>query len=222
MRTILTEVWRQLLEVLFPAICLNCKKHLGRDESDRAICPDCFSKIDILKSTSGERLLAVCLYGDPSIKALIHGLKFKHFTNTLPDIKQLISLFLENNLSVLSAEYDFITYIPLHPRRERSRGFNQSRLIAEIFAKAVKLPIHPILRRVRNTKEQSSIRDPKERTENVKNCFTPLSETTTVKDMNIILVDDVYTSGATALEAKNTLEMLGASKVTIFVLAKAG
>ena len=170
----------------------------------------------------GEHPVAVCSYENPAVKALIHGLKFKRFTNTLLHIRELISLSLENNRAVFSREHDFITYIPLHPQRERARGFNQARLIAEVLAGLLELPVHPTLRRIRNTKEQSSIKDHGERYKNVENCFAPFLGTVAIKDMNIILVDDVYTSGTTVLEAQNILKQLGANKITIFVLAKAG
>jgi len=222
MRTILTRVWRQILEVLFPSICLGCKTYLNKDELHRAICEVCFQKINIEEFLPEKDLIAVSSYVDTSVRALIHGLKFKRFTNTLFDIKQLIVLFLKDKSSTLSAEYDFITFVPLHLQRERTRGFNQARLIAEILASALQLPAHSVLRRVRNTKEQSSIKSPEERSKNVEHCFVPITSEITIKDMKIILVDDVYTSGSTAREAQRTLESLGARKVTIFVLAKAG
>ncbi len=222
MRTIVTEVWQRLLEILFPAVCLSCKRYLGKEGVSRIICQDCFSKIHISKSIPGEHLVAICSYENPAVKALIHGLKFRRFTNTLLHIRELISLSLKNNRAAFSGEHDFVTYIPLHLQRERARGFNQARLIAEILAEVLELPTHPTLRRIRNTKEQSSIKDHGERYKNVENCFAPFPGVVAVKDMNIILVDDVYTSGTTALEARNILKQLGANKVTIFVFAKAG
>jgi ComF family protein len=113
--------------------------------------------------------------------------------------------------------------IPLHPKKERERGFNQSLLIAEAlrdFLSGSPPLISQILVRVKNTKAQAEIKDSDKRKENVRSCFA-VKNPSEIKGKNIILIDDVFTSGATANEAVRTLKTAGARRILVLVLAKA-
>ena len=94
-------------------------------------------------------------------------------------------------------------------------------MIAKILGKILNLPVVSTLRRVRRTKEQSSIRNTKERLNNVRDCFA-LGDATAVKNKRIILADDVYTSGATISEAAKVLSQAGVEDIKVFVLANVG
>ena len=210
------KVWQYILQILFPAICLNCKSYLEKGQREQALCNRCFGEIELIESQPG--LMAVGLYSNSPLQALIHGLKFKHFTHTLVQIEALVSRYVrERHMS--QEHYDLITYIPLHPKRERSRGFNQAELIAEILGRVLGLPVSPTLKRIRETKEQSSIKGTEMRLQNVAGCFAVDGEYS-LRSKNVILVDDVYTSGATTSEAIKTLRGRGAANCVVFVLAR--
>ena len=113
-----------------------------------------------------------------------------------------------------------VSPIPLHPGRERERGFNQSDLLAEIFSKHFGLAKINLLERKINNQPQAKSKNYQERQENMKNCFS-LVRGGSVKNKNIILVDDVFTSGATLREAARTLKKAGAGKIIGLVVAKA-
>jgi ComF family protein len=121
--------------------------------------------------------------------------------------------------------------IPLSTQRERKRGFNQSLLIAKIFADHFKLKLDSdTLIRDKHTEAQSEIRDFEKKCENVKNCFSVKKPDLVhpahnelmcgVQGKNFILIDDVVTSGATFFEAASALKRAGAKKIIAFAAAK--
>jgi len=113
-----------------------------------------------------------------------------------------------------------IVPVPLHSRRKRERGFNQAKLLAEIVARHFNLTLIEALKRIKNTKPQAKIKDIEKRMKNISNCFV-IKNPEMIQGKNIILVDDVFTSGATMNEAVKILKQNGAKKVIALVLAKA-
>lgn len=113
-------------------------------------------------------------------------------------------------------EIDVIIPIPLHKKRMRKRGYNQSAIIAETMGKQLGIPVDiKILKRTVNTKPQKDL-DEKERKQNLKNAFQterPLEYS------NVLLVDDIYTTGATIDAAAESLKMAGAKKVYFLTIA---
>ena len=103
-----------------------------------------------------------------------------------------------------------VTYIPLHPSREQSRGYNQSYLLAREFSRAMGLPLSNTLQRIKNTKPQASL-SRQDRRENVQGMFAPIEEKYT--DLPLLLVDDVLTTGATMEEAVKTLKDSGQVRI---------
>lgn len=110
--------------------------------------------------------------------------------------------------------------IPLHPKKERQRGFNQSKLIAEFLTDKLNLEFCDALKRIKNTEPQAKIKDPEKRMKNINGCFE-IKNPEKIQGKNILLVDDVFTSGSTISEAVKILKINGASKIIAVVLAKA-
>lgn len=116
-------------------------------------------------------------------------------------------------------QFDLLVPVPLHPKRERARGFNQAALLAEEIGAGWGLRVGDrVLHRVRATETQSGGR--REREDNVKGAFAVLWPER-VKDLRLLLIDDVFTTGATAGECTKTLLTAGASAVGIYTLARA-
>ncbi|MCL5017523.1 MAG: ComF family protein [Patescibacteria group bacterium] len=158
-------------------------------------------------------------YESGPIKNIVKFLKYNKWKGLL----NVMTPFIENYLNLL--KYDFQNFvvvpIPLHKDRERERGFNQSKLIAEIFSKKTGAIINAdVIKRVKATKTQADLKDPKERQENVKDCFE-IKDLETIKNKNVVLVDDVFTTGSTIGEAATLLKKHGAKKIIAFVFAKA-
>lgn len=119
------------------------------------------------------------------------------------------------------AECDFIVPVPLHWRRLIKRRYNQSALIAQLLAKETGLSYQPeILKRIRHTPVQGHL-SAKDRYKNVRHAFIANKKfTDKIQDKNIVLIDDVYTTGATVEECADVLYAVGAARVDVLTVAR--
>ena len=163
-------------------------------------------------------LLAASSYNNPALRALIWQLKFKRRTSAADMLAKLLQKVLQT-ASVHLRDYICIP-LPLHPGRQRSRGFNQAEMISNRILVGITVS-HPILVRTRRTKPQTQTADRAERKKNLKNCFA-VARPEAVAGKNILLIDDVWTSGATMNEASRVLKLAGARRIIGLVVAKAG
>jgi ComF family protein len=116
--------------------------------------------------------------------------------------------------------YEVITPVPLHLGRLRWRGFNQSLLLAQAIGQKEKIAVDPfLLERTRSTAPQTQLSE-KERKNNVRGAFT-VSNPERLQGTCVLLIDDVYTSGATVNECARVLRRSGATAVDVFTLARA-
>ena len=120
----------------------------------------------------------------------------------------------------LRLENCIVVPVPLYPSRRRKRGFNQAEILAEIVSKHFGWQLETrVFKRIRETKPQIEMKDYKDREANIKNCFD-VTNKNAIKNKNIILVDDVYTSGATMKEAIKILKRGGAANIIALTVAK--
>jgi ComF family protein len=148
---------------------------------------------------------------------LLHGLKYQDKTHLAPYLASL----LYNVGALFLTDCNLIIPVPLHKNKLLSRLYNQSALISLYLHKLSKIPFEPnILIKHKNTKTQTGLTK-KQRLSNVKNSFM-LNEkfTQIIKDKNIILVDDVMTTGATINACTKLLLKHGVSKVNVLTLAR--
>ncbi|MEW6408364.1 MAG: ComF family protein [Patescibacteria group bacterium] len=224
-----------ILDILFPPLCLNCQKHL--EDKNELICKQCLLSIKLNNTLfcpvcrarlaenkrichydSPYLLAAAGNYDDPVLQNLIHYFKYQSFENLAPILGEIITRYIEN--CKLKIENFIIIPIPLHPLRERERGFNQARLIAEFAARNLNLELADELKRVKNNRPQVKLRNIEARAKNMINCFK-IKNYEKIKGKNILLVDDVFTSGATMNEAIAILKANGAKRIIALVSAKA-
>lgn len=233
-----TKIKNLILDILFPPICLNCQKTL--EDKNRLICQPCLSLVKLNNTLfcpvcrarlaeskrichydSPYLLAAAGNYDDPVLQNLIHCFKYKYFKNLAPILAEVLIKYLSNlSLSMVKSQKSVVVFIPLHPRRERQRGFNQAKLIAEIVARRFNLALVDALKRVKDTKSQAKMKETEKRIENVSGCFA-IKNPEMIQGKNIILIDDVFTSGATMNEAVKILKKNGAKRIIALVLAKA-
>lgn len=220
----LRRTWQIFLEILFPSVCLNCRAYLKEEIRRELLCEACFNGIKIFSNVFYPdprfKLVALGSYENTALRELLHYFKYSSFLAAQTPLEKLILKWLEINRNLIPnilLPDSCLTPIPLHPNRLRSRGFNQSELIAEILARHLNLPVEKnLLKRVRNTKSQVEMKDLKKRAENLKNSFVAKES----DQKSVILVDDIYTSGATMGEAARALRRAGAKNITAFVIAK--
>ncbi|MCK5087544.1 MAG: ComF family protein, partial [Melioribacteraceae bacterium] len=118
-----------------------------------------------------------------------------------------------------ATDYDLVTAVPLHKKKLLRRGFNQAEILARNVAKKLELPYeHQIIRKIKDTTSQSYL-DKEERFKNVAGIFSCESKKS-LKEKSVLLIDDIFTTGATTNACSLTLKKSGVAKVTVFTLAQ--
>ena len=202
--------WKKIKRNL-PPFCYSCGRHLEKPNLTKNICPSC-----IRRKLYFDRAFSPCVY-DGIIKELIHEFKYRG--------KDYLGITLARLLIEFIKEYDvpvdyldFIIPIPLHKTRLREREFNQAQILSNYIAGEFnKTVLNDTLRRHRLTKTQTELEE-NERILNVKGSFS-VSQREDIKDKNVLLVDDVLTTGATSSEAAYALKNAGANIVFVLTLA---
>lgn len=213
------------LELFFPRFCFGCQKE------GSWLCGDCKSIIDVSQFHKKFRTEKLCdlyfavEYGNSLVKNLVQKFKYKPFVKELS--KPLCSLItdhfqlLEDLPPFCNRGSNFILIpIPLEKRKLRRRGFNQVEEITKQLSKFLELPLlNNVLIKKQATFPQVELFQ-KERKQNILGAFSCQNEEN-IKGKNILLVDDVYTTGSTMKEAAKTLKESGAKKVIGIVIARA-
>lgn len=151
------------------------------------------------------------------MRRLIWGLKFDGRRNLADLLGPLLAdVFFE---FWDRGDFDFIVAVPLHPKRRRERGFNQSELLARALAHHIAIPPLRALLRIRSTRPQVGLTD-LQRRENVRKAFR-CSAHGQIAKRRILLIDDVMTTGATVISAAETLLEAGAGSVSVLTAARA-
>jgi ComF family protein len=149
---------------------------------------------------------------------VVHKFKYGRKVSLGKPLGRLMARGCEEFLSALRA--DLIVPVPLHPKRLRWRGFNQSVLLARQVSRAYATPMDLfVLARCRETPPQTQLSE-EERRKNMRGAFA-VNARTSIKEKTILLVDDVYTSGATVNECSRALRRAGAKGVYVLTLARA-
>jgi ComF family protein len=230
-------LYRYLKELLFPVSCAGC----GRVEGEM-LCPECLLRLPLLPESRCARCasptplpvescrecrrhrpavdatVALAAYRDP-LRPVIHRLKYGNGRGLAPLLAAL--LFARLREERRHAGIEAVTFVPMHPRRERERGYNQARLLAEALALHLGRECLPLLRRNRTAPPQTGLAHA-ERLANLRGCMEAGMEAVPerVAAGGILLVDDVFTTGATLSECALALKRAGAGRVTACVLAR--
>jgi ComF family protein len=152
------------------------------------------------------------------VRQLVHDFKYgrqRHLRHPLAE--WLGETMLDARLR--DRRFDLIVPVPLHAARERERGFNQATLLAELLAARLRLPLRPVLERIRYTTTQTAY-DRAERMENLQDAFR-LRKNRDVRQLRVLLIDDVLTTGSTLSECARVLKAAGAISVHAATAARA-
>ena len=213
-----------LLSSLFEPPCAACQAVLT-NPLDGAVCEACWASVRVApalhEQSSGDHSVnqaaAIGEY-DGCLRDIIHALKYEGRRS----IAAPLGALMRSAGAELLRDADVAVPVPLHPRRQRSRGFNQ----ADDLARALGLPVRPLLRRIRYTTSQIDL--PKdERQRNVRDAFAladkPKGLSPHVKGWSppvVVLVDDVATTGATLDACAAVLKAAGAKEVRALTAAR--
>ena len=234
---------RMAAPFLYPHRCLGCEAML---DDGRFFCPACSRAVEPIIAPFCQRcglpfaagslpVCGRCFRREPAFRQARAWAYYDSPGKSVQPLSAAIQRFkyrrrLDNGaaLAELAAEhcrlaaggYDCILPVPLHIDRLRWRGFNQSLLLARAIGKKYTVRVEPfVLQRIRPTLPQTQLTQPQRRA-NVRGAFT-VSDPEGLRDKHLLLVDDVYTSGATVEECARTLYQGGARAVDVFTLTRA-
>lgn len=200
-----------MLDLVFPPRCEVC-----RQSGPEALCADCCRQIKFMKPQLG--VYSATVYAGV-VRDALHRLKFQRRKNLAEALGVVLVKYLAGVESLRLKEIDWLVPVPLHQKRQRARGFNQVELLARVIGRYYELPVKNALARVRNTHTQFDL--PREaRSVNVRGAFQPVDPRALV-GRRVLLVDDIFTTGATVSECAQTLLVAGAKRVEILVLSRA-
>lgn len=229
----------QLLSLAFPVKCHGCGGGVTRF-ADGVACENCWSKTRIIDnlgdlcgkcgSSSPGFAASTCrgCYADQYDRAVAVGVYEHALVASVLELKQTPKISGRLSQMLISAfelagfeKSSIIVPVPLSAKRRHERGFNQAEVIAAALSKASGLAVdsHSLIRKVHTPVHRAGM-DRKARELTVKNAFT-VNRPHLVEGRNILLVDDIFTSGATASYCAKALKKSGAARVDVLTLARA-
>ncbi len=236
----MNEVVTAGMDLLFPPSCPLCKKMTGK--ADRLLCGECFSRLKFMRTPycsccgrvfpgrgenhlCGDCLQSSWAFGkarslfsyEQVIAGLIHNLKYSGDMSGLETFRWL------SEQSDVLHEFDnpdFILPVPLHINRLRQRGFNQAQLLAKAIFPGDSKKIRPdLLTRQTDTLSQTGLSG-RERRKNLKHAFIA-EKPSALAERNLLILDDVFTTGSTVHECAKVLKVAGANRVEVLTICRA-
>ena len=231
MKNIFQFIKESISAVMFPAVCVICGMSLG--QSQKFICTFCahnrFQKavstkedlINLPEIVQGRFALWQFDKGG-YLQDLLHKLKYHRLTGVGEDLGNILGdEFKKTNLFKSLTDELEILPVPLHSKKKRKRGFNQAFFIAKGIADVTGFNIIElgVVTRVKNTDTQTGFSLDKRR-KNISNAFK-VERPNKIEDKTILIVDDVFTTGATAFELVQELQKANVRKILIATVAQA-
>lgn len=234
----LKKIKKNILDTVFPVFCVGCKKEgelLCKEcdglisPAEKQFCPLCGKVSELGKAcerceykSALSAVISCGFYHNPVLRKSIGAIKYNNAQEIIPQIEKIIIRFAEKYgfIEQYFSNNSVLVPVPLHKKRLWQRGFNQAEIIARILSRNFNIPINNnVLKRKIATGEQAKMK-PEERKLNTANAFVSLNNKE-ISGKQVILVDDVYTTGSTMLECAKILRAGGAvDKVYGFVLAR--
>lgn len=239
MKTLLRETLRGASDVVFPPLCVQCRGLVEENTELRHVCGKCAGAMDYVRAphcttcghpffgvVEGERLCPHCEGLAPAFhegrtavllkgagRALVHELKYHRGMQVLRDIE---TVFRKATHVLELARGAILVPVPLHPRKLRERGYNQSELVAECLARAAGggATVRQMLRRTVDTVSQTH-HDRRARQLNLKNAFALAKGVPISAGHSYLLVDDVFTTGSTLNSCALVLRRAGCTQLNV-------
>lgn len=224
--------FEDILNIIFPKICCICDRILTKNEE--IICFHCRSQLPKTNFTDiKENELVKRFYGKLKIN---FGISYLHFYksgitqkllhqfkyNNYPEIGELIGTWLGHELlkNKNIGNVDIIIPVPLHPRKEKKRGYNQSLFFAQGISEITKIPIQLKTLKRKQYNESQTHKTKEQRWKSVEHAFW-VTDKKMVENKNVLLIDDVITTGATLEACGNQILKCGALSIGIATIALA-
>lgn len=212
-----------IVDWLFPPRCALCRRPLER--GGQGLCPDCQKNQEMMTESWSktrapflEGCVSVYLYEGP-VRRGIHAFKYRGAVGAGRTFGRLLAQRAEQ--SGLAARVQAVCWVPCHWKTRRRRGYEQAEEIARPMAEALGLPIMRLLKKTRNAKPMNKFSAAARRA-NVLGAFQADCPPGSLEGLSILIVDDVYTTGATLSECARALREAGAAHVYGASFARAG
>ena len=242
MNTFLGNIWDAALNLVYPPVCQICREERAGIK-EGYIGGDCWSKVRFITapfcqrcglpydgSITGQFVCGNCeeikfhfrfarsaVLVNPLILQVIHRYKYHRALCFEPFLADL--LIRQAVPSLKTGKWDLIVPVPLHPAKEREREFNQASRLARHLGRALQLPVNEkLVRRVKPTATQTQL-NRAERADNMRAAFARCGKVK-LNGQNIILVDDVLTTGATTNACARVLRRAGAGDLCVWTVAR--
>jgi len=217
-----------LADLFYPLWCIGCERR-----SSDVLCRPCFEALPLLRGTACGRCGLPTAFDTPVCgacknvdfafetaraplryegvgKEIVHALKYRGYT---PVVERLAAPLLAG--AVVGGRFDAVVPVPLHRARLRRRGFNQAALLARGLSRRINTPVSDTLQVVRSTRDQVDL-SAAERRENVAGAFSARARARG----RLLVVDDVFTTGATTTACATALLRAGAAEVHAVTLCR--
>lgn len=230
---------RATLDLIYPPVCPICEASLDRERSDvdRFVCADCLGRVEWLEppwcgrcgvptsetidlcstcghtSTPFERARSVGPY-DGVLARLIQLYKFNGERALARELSELLARRVRHD--GMDTDIDAITFVPMTRVARRQRGFNHVERLARELGTRMGRPAVPMLTKTRETQPQVELRE-RERLDNLKGAFSAVGS---LPWRSVLLIDDVFTTGATVRECSRALTDGGVERVVVATLAR--
>lgn len=218
------EIIKQALDFLYPPRCLFCQKMLDREAGEEPpLCPSCQAQFPAAGANGRQegqhfRSCLSAVYYTDLFKPSFHRYKFQrrwHYSH-------LYGQWMSEALSQQEPDFqrfDCVSWTPLSMRRWLTRGYDQSKRLAQEVAHSTGLPLVPLLYKWKHIAPQSGTKSAEERRANIQGVYR-LARGADVTGNRILLVDDIVTTGSTLEEASRVLMENGAAEVCCLTLAR--
>ena len=207
-----------LLDLVYPTRCVFCRRSMPPGKP--GICPKCEDRLPFTENGGRRRgdFFAECisaLYYEGDVWEAIHRYKFQGVQAYAEVFGELTASCIYENLH---DDFDILSWVPLDPRRRRSRGYDQTEMIARVVGKRLCREPETVLRKRRGVRPQSDTGAPEARKANIAGAYHVI-DSEKVIGKRILLIDDIVTTGSTLSECAKTLLLAGAEEIRCATLA---
>lgn len=211
-------LFQRLLDLIYPPKCVFCGRLLKENETD--LCTKCRHSLPeapevIKKGEFFKQCWAVYEY-DAAVKDSIHRFKFSGMQQYSEAYGKLIAM----KLLRAKVSTDVLTWVPISKKRLKKRGYDQSRLLAQVVARELDIPCIRTLKKTADNRKQSTVGGAPARRANVLGMYEAYSPER-FQGKQVLLIDDVITTGATLSECSRVLLTAGAAQIECAALAAA-
>jgi len=207
----------RVLDIFFPPKCAFCGSLLS--DAGEGICPACLGTLPWTdgaeRKTDFIPRIVAPLYYEGSVREAMLWYKFHNAPARGRGYGRLIAQELQKRGAL---DFDVITWVPLSRKRERRRGYDQARILAEALGKHLDREARPLLQKVRDVPPQSHLNTAEERRANISGCYAVCAPDRAA-GKRVLLVDDIVTTGSTLSECARMLMLSGAERVWAAALA---